>query len=246
MRPPTIDNYLRVVYEAGEEVGLEMVTTGLVAKRLNVAQSTATVAIQRLAREGMLSYEAYYGAKLTNAGRKRAQQTVRKHRILESFLTRVLNLNWAETHAQAQFLEQGVCPWLLERIDEFLDHPSHCPHGDPIPQLDGSLPASETMALTECREGVGFVLCRVLGHNPNLLRYLNEMRLGIGAKGVVLANASEGGPMVVCLSGQRREICRQVACKLMIQSIDTASEIKQCAHLKKAKKTRKAGKQVAL
>src|SRR3989304_1351814 len=167
VRPPTIDNYLRVVYEAGEEVGLEMVTTGLVAKRLNVAQSTATVAIQRLAREGMLSYEAYYGAKLTNAGRKRAQQTVRKHRILESFLTRVLNLNWAETHAQAQFST-------LVKNDS-------------------------NMALTECREGVGFVLCRVLGHNPNLLRYLNEMRLGIGAKGVVLANASEGGPMVVCL-----------------------------------------------
>ncbi|MCC6125155.1 MAG: metal-dependent transcriptional regulator [Pirellulales bacterium] len=218
MKTPTIETYLRVLYELGEGSGNDVAPTGAVAKGLGVAQATATVAMQKLARHGYVDYAAYRGAKLTEAGRRLALQTVRAHRILEVFLTRVLNLDWAETHAEAQRLERAVSDALLERIDSYLGSPAHCPHGDPIPRADGSLPEIPARSLAECPAGSTFTPCRILGHSPNLLRYLKGIGLAFDVGGEVVANPANAGKMIVRLNGKKQEICRRVAARILVQN----------------------------
>ncbi len=218
MRTPTVENYLRVIYELGEEAGKPTVSTGAVAKQLKIAQATATVAFQRLASDGYVKYVAYRGAELTREGRGVALQTLRSHRLIELFLHRSLNLTWAETHEQSQYIEHSVSPWLLEKIDSYLDCPRFGIHGDPIPSAEGRLPENDVSSLAELPPGASFTLCRIIGRTPNFLRHIQELGFAVGVCGTVCDRLDESGPMTICMGGVRRELCRHVAEKLLVRS----------------------------
>jgi DtxR family Mn-dependent transcriptional regulator len=101
--------------------------------------------IQRLAEQGLVRHEPYHGVRLTNGGRRVALEMLRHHRLLETFLERVLGYGWDEVHDEAEQLEHVISERFEARIAETLGHPTHDPHGDPIPDADLRLPAAERM-----------------------------------------------------------------------------------------------------
>ncbi len=110
---------------------------GQLASALGVVPGTATTMVKTLAESGLVHYEPYMGVRLTPAGEKLAALVLRRHRLIELFLVKVLGMNWSEVHDEAERLEHAVSERLIDRIDDMLGRPSVDPHGDPIPGPEG-------------------------------------------------------------------------------------------------------------
>src|SRR5262250_2196203 len=138
----TVENYLKAIHQGQTALpsGERLVPMGQVASALGVTPGTATTMVKALAESGLADYEPYSGVRLSSAGERLAGLVVRRHRIVELFLVQVMGMSWAEVHEEAEQLEHAVSERLIERIDEMLGHPTHDPHGDPIPSAEGRLP----------------------------------------------------------------------------------------------------------
>ena len=180
---PSVQDYLKAIYHLCQRH--ERATTTQIAAHLGVAPASVTGMLKRLAREEppLVDYRPRRGARLTPAGRRAALETIRRHRLLELFLHQVLGCPWDEVHAEAERLEHVLSPTLEARIAALLGHPTHDPHGDPIPTPDLELPPDATLPLARLQPGQQAVVRRVASHDPDLLRHLS--RLGL-TPGVVL------------------------------------------------------------
>src|SRR5213596_2200104 len=139
----TVENYLKAIYQGQSSLAREQrrVPMGGVASALGVTPGTATTMVNALAESGLAEYEPYSGVRLTASGEKLAGLVLRRHRLVELFLVQVMGMSWAEVHDEAEQLEHVVSERLIERIDDMLGHPTHDPHGDPIPSPDGAIAA---------------------------------------------------------------------------------------------------------
>src|SRR6266849_4893083 len=148
----TVENYLKAIYQG--QVALpqaeRLVPMGSVASALGVTPGTATTMVKALAESGLAEYEPYSGVRLSAAGQKLALLVLRRHRLVELFLVKVMGMSWAEVHDEAEQLEHVVSERLIERIDEMLGRPTHDPHGDPIPNPDGAIARRELDTLLTC------------------------------------------------------------------------------------------------
>src|SRR5215831_14831215 len=148
--PPsqTVENYLKTIYLAQASApGDSLVPMGQIATALDVAPGTATTMVKTLAESGLVHYEPYMGVRLTKAGEKLASLVLRRHRLIELFLVKVLGMSWAEVHDEAEQLEHAVSERLIDRIDEMLGRPAVDPHGDPIPTAQGHMPRPDYLDL---------------------------------------------------------------------------------------------------
>ena len=179
----TVENYLKTIFLA--QVALEtsgaLVPMGQVATSLGVVPGTATTMIKALAESGLVHYEPYLGVRLTPAGEKLAALVIRRHRLIELFLVRVLGMSWAEVHDEAERLEHAVSEHLIDRIDEMLGRPEVDPHGDPIPTPEGRLPRVEYEDLLTAPEHQPLVVARVTNQDPEFLRFVEQRRLVPGS-----------------------------------------------------------------
>lgn len=135
---PVAQDYLKVIWSATEWGDPPITTTGL-ARRFDTTSANVSVTLRRLESHGLLSYQPYRPAELTELGQRLAVAMVRRHRLLETFLATELGYAWDEVHDEAERLEHAVSEELLRRIDDRLGHPRVDPHGDPIPGVDGSV-----------------------------------------------------------------------------------------------------------
>src|SRR5215471_9542710 len=133
MPSSTVENYLKQIYLEQQSAQGELVSMGRLASVMNVVPGTATSMVKALADSGLVEYEPRSGARLTRGGQQLALHVLRRHRLVELFLVKVLGLDWSEVHEEAEELEHAISDKVLERIDQFLGHPSADPHGDPIP-----------------------------------------------------------------------------------------------------------------
>lgn len=168
----------RVLGEAAEKPGqkVELVSLGLLAQKVGVTAGTATVMVKRLAERGLVDYESRVGARLTARGELQALDVLRRHRLIELFLVEVMGLDWGEVHEEAEVLEHAISDRLLARIDEMLGKPSYDPHGDPIPEADGTVAARELVALSQCPLG-GAIVARLGDHSEQFLGFAKERGL---------------------------------------------------------------------
>ena len=125
---------------------------------------------------------------MTAAGRALALRVLRRHRLIEQFLSQTLNLTWDEVHEEAEHMEHAVSDALVDRIDAFLGHPTTDPHGDPIPQADGSMAAAADRPLSECAAGERFRLARVIDQSPEFLAISVASRPGNWCAELAVAN----------------------------------------------------------
>ncbi|BDI23370.1 metal-dependent transcriptional regulator [Herbiconiux sp. L3-i23] len=174
-----IEDYLKAVY-AHTEWQPEPITGSQLATRLALAPSTVTEMVKKLVARGLVEHEPYGAITLTAEGRMQALRTVRRHRLVETWLVRQFGYGWDEVHDEAEVLEHAVSDRLLDAMDTALGHPVADPHGDPIPDADGrvTVPRADR-ADTLAADAVGVVV-RISDRDPELLRRLTQAGVDVG------------------------------------------------------------------
>ncbi len=203
------EDYLKSIY--GLATRGEPVTTGGLARSLGVSSPSASAMIKRLESEHYLERPQDSGLRLTDTGRTAALRVVRRHRLLEAFLAQVLDMPWDEVHAEAELLEHALSERLEERIDTALGHPTHDPHGDPIPPRHGPHEEDWGQPLDGVPAGVRFRVARVYDRDSDALRYLGELGIVPGVEVQVEEQAPFGGPRWVRVCGQRHALSAQLS-----------------------------------
>jgi DtxR family Mn-dependent transcriptional regulator len=178
----TVENYLKAIHQGQSALPdrQRLLPMGQVATALGVTPGTATTMVKALAESGLAEYEPYNGVRLTAAGEKLAALVLRRHRLVELFLVQVMGMSWAEVHDEAEQLEHVVSERLIERMDEMLGHPTHDPHGDPIPSADGAITARHLDNLLTCPMGTALKVTRITDQDPAFLRFIERNRLKPG------------------------------------------------------------------
>src|SRR2546428_9939036 len=178
----TVENYLKAIYQGQSTLGHDerLVPMGSVASALGVTPGTATTMVEALAESGLAEYEPYSGVRLSPAGEKLAGLVLRRHRLVELFLVQVMGMSWAEVHDEAEQLEHVVSERLIERIDDMLGHPTHDPHGDPIPNPEGAVANRHLDSLLTCSIGTPLKVTCIADQAPAFLRFIvkNDLKPG--------------------------------------------------------------------
>ena len=178
-----IDDYLKAIFQlSGREE--RQVSSTEIAGHLTITAASVTNMLQKLAAQEppLVVYEKHHGVKLSKAGKKRALEIIRHHRLIETFLHKVLDYPWDEVHQEAERLEHFISERFEERIAAKLGHPEFDPHGHAIPALDGSLPGLEPQSLSQLRPGQVAKVFSVSDKDPEMLRYLADQGIRPGVR----------------------------------------------------------------
>lgn len=178
----TVENYLKAIYLGVSTLkpGQRLLPMGQLAAALGVAPGTATTMVKTLTDSGLVEYEPYSGVRLTAAGEKLAALVVRRHRLIELFLVRMMGFSWDEVHEEAEQLEHVVSDRLINRIDEMLGRPVADPHGDPIPNSEGAFQPQNVQSLMTCPLGTPVTVTRVVDQDKLFLRFIESHDLKPG------------------------------------------------------------------
>ncbi len=199
----SVEDYLKAIYVLQSEG--EAASTTNIAKALDVSSASVTNMVKRLAKMKLLEHESYKGAKLTPAGVKIALEVLRHHRLLELYLKDVMGYSWDEVHEEAENLEHHISEQFEDRIAELLNHPTHDPHGDPIPTKDGVMPEMAQLSILEADQGVPYIIGRVKDQDPQLLRYLEKIGVIPGVKIEVIEKTPFHGPVKIRIEEEEEE-----------------------------------------
>jgi DtxR family Mn-dependent transcriptional regulator len=187
MPTSTVEDYLKRIYLEQDRNDGAVVSPGRIAQALGVAPGTVTAMMKTLTESGLVTYEPYAGVRLTLAGRKLAAHVLRRHRLVELFMVRIMGMDWSEVHREAEVLEHAISDRLLERMDEMLGQPSVDPHGDPIPTAAGQVPELRQESLRTCSVGERLMVARVTDQRAEFLQLLERHRLKPGRSVQVLS-----------------------------------------------------------
>jgi len=190
-----VEDYLKAIYDL-ELVGTPA-STNDIADRLAISPASVSGMVRRLADQGLITHEPYRGVRLTHDGRRAALRTLRRHRILECYLTAVLGYPWDRVHAEAERLEHAASEELVERMAAALGDPTQDPHGAPIPTRDGRVEESALRTLAEAASGEQVRVRRVHDKDAERLRYLAELGIRPGAVVRILDKAPFDGPITL-------------------------------------------------
>jgi DtxR family Mn-dependent transcriptional regulator len=192
-----VDDYLKAILELGGP-GEERVTGNALAHHLDVRAASVTGMLQKLAlqKPSYVKYEKHHGVRLTPAGKMRALEVLRHHRLLERFLHDFLDYSWDEVHDDAERLEHFISERLEERIAAKLGDPETDPHGHLIPERNGSLPLRQEVLLSQWACGVPAVVTSVSDRDPSALREMERLGLRPGV-GITVAAGSRGASLLV-------------------------------------------------
>lgn len=179
----TVENYLKAIYQAQTTLAEAnaLVPMGQLASALGVVPGTATTMVKALAESGLVRYEPYAGVRLTKAGEKLAALVLRRHRLVELFLVKVMGMSWTEVHDEAELLEHAVSDRLIDRIDEMLGRPEVDPHGDPIPSAAGTVARPTYDTLLTCPLNQPMQVSRVSDQDREFLEFIERHDLKPGA-----------------------------------------------------------------
>ena len=176
----TEENYLKAIYSLSSSSVDEAISTNQISDKLNIKAATVTDMLKRLSEKKLINYIPYRGVKLNEKGKQTAVKIIRKHRLWEVFLVEKLNFKWDEVHEIAEQLEHINSDELIIRLDKFLGKPKFDPHGDPIPDANGSLNVVKAIALNKHKTKNEFIFVGVTEHSKSFLQHLTAIGLKIG------------------------------------------------------------------
>ena len=197
MASSTVENYLKQIYLEQQSLGAELVPMGRLATAMTVTPGTATTMIKALAEANLVNYEPRSGVRLTRPGEQLALHVLRRHRLVELFLVKMLGLDWSEVHEEAEHLEHAVSDKVLERMDALLGHPSVDPHGDPIPTSKGKVSSPKLQSLAECELNRPVRIARIADQEPAFLQFLHKNGLISGVSLTVDAHEAHADSVVL-------------------------------------------------
>lgn len=224
MRSKSNEDYLKAIYLIQEQQNGQSVSTSSLASRLGVANASVTGMLKRFAAEDpkLVKYEPYSGVTLTKAGEKMALEVIRHHRLLESYLNKMLGYSWDEVHEEAERLEHVISEEMEERLAIALGDPVTDPHGDPIPDREGNFHQPVYQNLTDIPDGQPVEIRRVVGQEPALLRYLTELGLVLSAQIEMVSKAPFNGPITIRVIGSQQStlsLGRELAEKIFVMPL---------------------------
>ncbi len=221
----TVENYLKVIHLQQLTLSdpTHLVGMGQLASAMGVTPGTATTMVKALNEAGLVHYEPYVGVRLLPAGERLAGLVIRRHRLVELFLVRVMGMSWDEVHDEAEKLEHVVSERLIERMDEMLGHPEVDPHGDPIPNAEGFVTERELHSLLTCPLGVPLSVRRVADQDAAFLRFLEQSHLKPGQElRVESRDEAADSVRVRCKDAEPLTIGARAASKLLVEVLSVA------------------------
>jgi DtxR family transcriptional regulator, Mn-dependent transcriptional regulator len=189
-----VEDYAKAIYALETRADTAVSTTAL-AERLRVTAASASSMVKKLAEMGLVQHEPYRGVRLTSKGVKVALEVLRHHRLLEVYLAEELGVPWDRVHDEAEVLEHVLSEELEALIAAKLGHPTHDPHGDPIPTADGRIEETPSTALHDLEPGASGVFVRVSDSDPEMLRYLAARGIAPGDAFEVVEKQPFDGPL---------------------------------------------------
>jgi DtxR family Mn-dependent transcriptional regulator len=211
-----VSRYLEAIYYMWSEG--EPLRSARLADWLGVSRPTVTVALRRMTRDGMVRLTGRKEIELTARGLKQAESIVRRHRIMERWLTDALGLDWVTADEEAARLEHAVSQVVEDKVYEALGRPRTCPHGNPIP--GHSKAASREKRLATLTGGARAAVSRVSEvaerEAPLLLAYLAERRLIPGRELEVLEVDGIGRTIRLRAAGKEVTLSHDTAAKLWV------------------------------
>jgi DtxR family Mn-dependent transcriptional regulator len=209
-----VEDYLKAIYEL-ERSG-KAAETNAIAGLLSIAPASVSGMVRRLADQGLITHERYHGARLTTAGRRAALRTLRRHRVIEAYLTSALGYSWDRVHDEAERLEHAASDELIDRMAETIGEPATDPHGAPIPTREGTLEERSLVPLSSLAAGDSARVEAVSDRNADRLRYLAELGIIPGAVLRVVAREPFEGPIALSVGKQSRTIGPALASQIMV------------------------------
>ncbi|MDP2766501.1 MAG: metal-dependent transcriptional regulator [Candidatus Methanoperedens sp.] len=211
---PRIEEYLESVYKLQQVQ--HPVSTSRLAEHLKLSPPSVSEMVKKLAHKGLVSHTEK-GVCLTQEGNRIAKKVIRRHRLSERLLTDILGYKWDEVHDEACKLEHAISPEMEERIAASLGNPKTCPHGHPIPDKEGVLAKEKVKPLSELKANDKGTIVSVFEEDPKMLQYLASLGLIPEVCVRVEEVAPFGGPLIVCVSGSRYALGREVASKIKVK-----------------------------
>ena len=203
MATSTVENYVKQLYLEQQRVPAQLVSMGKLASAMGVVPGTATTMMKALADSGLVAYEPRGGVRLTRGGEQLALRVLRRHRLVELFLVKVLGLDWSEVHDEAEELEHAISDKVLDRVDALLGHPSVDPHGDPIPSAHGKVATGRHRSLADCPVNEPLRVARVIDQGPAFLQFVDRCGLVPGTAVTVEARDAAADSVSVRPQGRK-------------------------------------------
>jgi DtxR family Mn-dependent transcriptional regulator len=204
-----VQNYLRVIHKLQAEDGRAITTA--IARNLNVTAASATGMITKLAERGLVEHRPYRGVTLTSTGERAALEVVRHHRLLERYLVETLEVPLSDVHGEADRLEHALSESLEAHIASSLGHPTHDPHGDPIPDADLNLAYDDLRPLSTLDTGDRATIRRVPDGEPEVLALLCDLGLVPGQVIELLAASVGSEPVMLSVDGSEQLLAVELA-----------------------------------
>ncbi|MBC7391377.1 MAG: metal-dependent transcriptional regulator [Opitutaceae bacterium] len=212
----TEENYLKAIFQLSQN-GEKDVFTNDLSELLNTKPASVTDMCRKLAQKNLINYIKYQGVSLTESGKTKALQVVRKHRLWEVFLVEKLDFHWDEVHEVAEQLEHIKSTLLIKQLDKFLGFPQYDPHGDPIPNEAGIMYIERKKLLCEADIGDKGYVVGVQDTNPKFLKHLDRLEIGLKCSIKILDKIDYDGSLEIEVDKKRKtSISQQVAQNIFI------------------------------
>ncbi|MEZ4667606.1 MAG: metal-dependent transcriptional regulator [Anaerolineae bacterium] len=210
---PTMRDYLVGIYRLSEHIDTDdaFVGTSSLADMLDVSPPAVNRMVIRLKDQGLLEHTPYQGIRLTVNGKCEALKQLRNHRIAEAFLVNVMQFGWHEVHDEADRLCQGMTDTISARMFEMAGHPAFCPHGEPIPTVEGVLSEPADILLIDAQTETQYEITRVRTRESDRLEYLAALGLVPSKRLSIIHQAPFNGPIQLKIGSEYRIIGHNLA-----------------------------------
>lgn len=212
------EDYIKALYELTVEKDENLVPTNELATKFNITDQSVNEMVKRLVKKGLFKFSPYKGVSLTPLGKKEATRMVRSHRLLELFLSSALHFSWNEVHEDAEKLEHAASEKVIDAIDQYLNFPTHCQHGNPIPTKDGKVTSVSQKSVFELLIDQTFKIVRVKD-NKQLLTYLNKIDIKLYEEFNVVDKDDFVGLIRIKNSKKEVELTKSIAELLFVEII---------------------------
>lgn len=219
----TMRDYLAEIYRLADRESQAdgFVSTSALADLLDVSAPAVNRMVIKLRDQGLLQHEPYQGIRLTDQGRREALKQLRRHRIVEAFLTEVMGFGWHQVHEEADRIAPTLDEMVVERMAAMAHNPTRCPHGEPIPTLEGDIPELHDVLIPDAPQNVLLEITRVRTREPDRLEYMAALELIPGAKLTIVHAAPFNGPIQLRLHEKEfRIIGHNLAEMIRVQPVE--------------------------